>query len=66
MNHLLLAEQIKRWETKTLNELYDIRETIIKKTEIAKDSHSVIRSLTETLDLLEGYIKKRTEKERKK
>ena len=58
-NHLLRSEYILKWQDLSYDELEDKRNIIQTKINAIQDSRSVIKSLSEIIDLLDSYMKER-------
>jgi len=59
MNYLLRSEYINIWKDLSDKELIKLQDTLVTKINSAAGSQSVVKSITEVLEILENYMTER-------
>jgi len=59
MNYLLKSEYISNWKDLSDKELIKLQDTLVTKINSAAGSQSVVKSITEVLEILENYMVER-------
>jgi len=59
MNYLLKSEYINRWKHLSDKELIKLQDTLVSKINTVVDSPSIVKSITNTLEILEDYMAER-------
>lgn len=59
MNYLLKSEYINNWKDLSDKELVKLQDILVTKINSAAGSQSVVKSITEVLEILENYMTER-------